>query len=160
MWLGAMNGLKAIMNHTFRNPDIAIPFPKNFPSILHDCILNDTILSEILPDPLMNDRLRSYLSHMIEIMKGYFQTLESKLNLRYSGMVVNSIDPALVTFQSQLRISFLIDSFIFIEHYSISLLRIPMSQMKKLLIHDARLIFYCETAELYSSSEGEYSTLN
>ena len=97
---------------------------------------------------------------MIEIMKGYLQTLELKLNLRYSGIVVNSIDPALVRFQSQLRISFLIDSFIFIEHYSISLLRIPMSQMKKLLIHDARLIFYCETAELYSSSEGEYSTLN
>ena len=112
MWLGAMNGLKAIMKHTFRNPDIAIPFPKNFPSILHDCILNDTILSEILPDPIMNDRLWSYLSHMIEIMKGYLQTLESKLNLRYSGMVVNSTDPALVRFRSQIRISFLNDSFI------------------------------------------------
>ena len=86
MWLGAMNGLKAIMNHTFRNPDIAIPFPKNFPSILHDCI------------HIMNDRLRSYLSHMIEIMKGCLQALELKLNLRYFGMVVNSIDPALVRF--------------------------------------------------------------
>ena len=98
MWLGAMNGLKAIMNHTFRNPDIAIPFPKNFPSILHDCIHNGTILSEILPDPIMNDRLLPYLSHIIEIMKGYLQALELKLNLRYSGMVVNSIDPALVRF--------------------------------------------------------------
>ena len=60
---------------------------------------------------------------MIEIMKGYLQTLELKLNLRYSGIVVNSIDPALVRFQSQLRISFLIDSFIFIEHYSINYLK-------------------------------------
>ena len=155
IWLGAMNGLKAITDHTFRNPNTSIPIPKDFASILHDCIHNGTILSEMLPDPIMNDCLRSYISHMINIVKGYLQALESKMNLRFSEKVVSSIDPALVRYQSQLRISFLNDSYIFIEHYSTNFLKVPISHRKKLLLDDARLIFYCESAELYSSSEGD-----
>lgn len=167
-WLRAMRGLKAILDQIFSNPLICVTFPKNFLSILHRCIHFGTVLSEILPAPLMKDSHRFFLSHMINIIKGYLQALESKREIGYleveeMGIRTNSMDLALARFQSQLINHFRNQSYIFIEHYSTNFLKISLTHRKNLMKEDARIIFNFDNAEeakefsssFYSSSPSQ-----